>query len=125
MVRLNESQLRQIVKESIKKVLRESEEGLNYGNGQAPFYWSISKMKRDANGSWEVCDWVADSASFNDAKNESFETEEEAYQDGLENLRYYDKGHYMLEIYYFTQNGNGEYTGDYGAEIHNGKIEEY
>lgn len=105
-IRLNESQLRQIVKESVENVLRESEEGFDYRTGQAPFYWSIIELRRN-HGEWECYACVEDSATSDDAENESFDTEEEAYQDGLKNLQYYDKGHYQLDIYYFTPNGNG------------------
>jgi hypothetical protein len=45
--------------------------------------------------------------------------------DGLLNLQYYEPGHYKLQVYYFAENGAGEYESGFEAEIHNGKITEH
>ena len=114
---INESQLRNIIKESVKKVLKENIEDPN-----APYYWAIYSL-RYINGELEAYSCYEDSSNSNDASKSEFATPQEAYQDGLKQLRYYD-GDFELRVYYFTENGSGEYT-DYMARIHDGKITEF
>jgi hypothetical protein len=117
-MKINESKLRDIIKESIKKVLKENMEP------KPPFFWSISEMRDTGNG-FESYSCVEDSATSDDAVQDKFDTPEDAYQDGLKNLKYYNEGDYELEVYYFTPNGAGDYVSGYMAEIHNGSITEY
>ena len=121
LIRLTEQDLHRIVKESVNKILKEGDFG-----SEPPYYWSIHKMKRSGvnKGEWECYSCVEDSATSNDASQNEFETPEDAYNDGLKNLMQYT-GHYMLEVYYFTPNGAGDYVSGYIAEIHNGKITQY
>lgn len=116
-IRLNESQLKRIVSESVKRVLRENAES-------GPYYWSISECKGSKNNpvDWECMSCVEDSATSDDASKPEFSTPEEAYSDGLEQLRYYNDGLYMLEVYYFTPNGAGDYVSGYIACSAYGKI---
>ena len=117
-IKLNESQLRNIIKESIKMVLKENMEP------KPPFFWSISELRDTGNG-FESYRCVEDSATSDYAVQDKFDTPEDAYQDGLKNLKYYNEGDYELEVYYFTPNGAGDYVPGYMAEIHNGSITEY
>lgn len=121
-VRLTESDLHKIVKESVKRVLNEGAFG-----SEPPYYWSISELKEsDANsGEWESYQCVEDSASSDNSTQSEFETPDEAYSDGLEQLKYYNEGHYRLEVYYFTSSGAGDYVSGYCAEIHDGKLKQY
>lgn len=117
-IKLNESQFREIIKESIKMALKENMEP------KPPFFWSISELRDTGNG-FESYRCVEDSATSDDAVQDKFDTPEDAYQDGLKNLKYYNEGDYELEVYYFTPNGAGDYVSGYMAEIHNGSITEY
>lgn len=121
-IRLTESDLHKIVKESVNRILKEDMFG-----SEPPYYWSISELRNNGAhlGEWESYQCVEDSATSDDSSKSEFETPDDAYSDGIEQLKYYDKGHYCLEVYYFTSNGAGEYVSGYYAEIHNGKLIEY
>lgn len=118
----NESKISRIIKESVNKILKEGVFG-----SESPYYWSISELRKsDANlGEWESYQCVEDSASSNDSTQSEFETPDDAYSDGLEQLKCYNNGHYRMEVYYFTPNGAGDYVSGYCAEIHNGRLKQY
>lgn len=118
-IRLSERDLHRVIKESVKRILREQEE-------QEKYYWSISELRPSSanNGEFESYACVEDSATSNDATQDCFATPDEAYSDGLEQLKYYDNGDYALEVYHFI-NGAGDYVSGYFAEIHNGVLKEY
>lgn len=118
-IRLTESQLNSVIKESVKRCLYEMAEAPE----ATKYYWIICELKR-VDGYWEPYKDVEYSENSDDASAESFGTPEEAYMDGLRNLECYFDGHYSLQIYYFTDNGAGEYADSCYAEIHNGKITE-
>lgn len=85
------------------------------------YFWNIEEMRK-VFGDWENYKTVEDSANMDGATD--FYSPEDAYADGLENLRDYTDGDYSLSVYYFHNNGAGEYVSDYYAEIHNGKLTE-
>ena len=122
LIRLTEGDLHRIVKESVNRVLNEGVFG-----SEPPYYWSISELRKSgANlGEWESYQCVEDSASSDDSMQSEFETPDDAYSDGLEQLKYYNNGHYRMEVYYFTSNGAGDYVSGYCAEIHNGRLKQY
>lgn len=109
-IRLTESQLHRVINEAVKKVLRESENPIQY-------YWSISRCKGRKNNpvDWECMSCVEESSTSDDASQSEFSTPQEAFDDGLTQLRYYSDGLYMLQVYYFTPNGAGEYVSGYIA----------
>lgn len=86
------------------------------------YFWSICEMRKSFS-EWENYNTVEDSANMDGASD--FYSPEDAYADGLENLRDYTDGDYSLSVYYFCNNGAGEYVSGYYAEIHNGKLTEY
>lgn len=86
------------------------------------YFWSIYEMRKSF-GEWEDYNAVEDSANTDCSSD--FYSPEDAYADGLEILRNYTDGDYSLRVYYFCDNGAGEYVSDYYAEIHNGKLTEY
>jgi len=114
-VRLNESELRRMISESVRMVLREQKE-------QVKYYWRIMKLEPSKweNSEFDVVDEIDYSQSF-------YNTPEEAYSEGLQRLGYYTKGDYALEIfqYFGGQNSGGEYLNKPGAEIHDGVLNEY
>lgn len=122
LIRLTESDLHRIVKESVNRVLKEGVFG-----SEPPYYWSISELRKSGVnlGEWESYQCVEDSASSDDSMQSEFETPDDAYSDGLEQLKYYNNGHYRMEVYYFTSNGAGDYVSGYCAEIHNGRLKQY
>lgn len=85
------------------------------------YFWNIEEMRK-VFGDWENYRTVEDSANMDGATD--FYSPEDAYADGLENLRDYTDGDYSLSVYYFHNNGAGEYVSGYYAEIHNGKLTE-
>lgn len=122
LVRLTESDLHRVIKESVNKILKEGVFG-----SEPTYYWSISELREsEANpGEWEVYGCIEDSSQADDGRTYEYKTPDEAYADGLEQLKYYNDGHYLLSVYYFTPNGAGDYVSGYYAESHNGKITEY
>ena len=121
-IHLKESELKRMISESVRRVLREGVFG-----SEPPYYWSISELRESEAypGEWEVYGCIEDSSQADDGCTYEFETPDEAYADGLEQLKYYDDGHYRLDVYYFAPNGAGDYVSGYCAECHNGKITEY
>ena len=119
---INENAIRKIVAESVKKVLKE----MNENEQQGPFYWSISEIKKQG-PEWVAWSCVEDSSTSDDALQSEFETADEAYNDGLNNLKEYNRGNYCLEVYYMIEQPGGNHVGEYAtgyyAEIHDGKIE--
>lgn len=113
-IRLTEGQLNRVIRESVRRIIKESLD-------TPPYYWSISRC----NGEWEHIDCIEDSATSHDASADKFSTPDEAYADGLKNLKFYNDDRYVLEVYYFCPNGAGEYVSDYMAENEYGKIHEY
>ena len=109
-IRLNEQELKHLIRESVKRVLRETE------GQKTEYYWAI--------GDCDEGDWFEESGNSDDASQPAFPSPAEAYRDGLRNLQAYD-GDARLFIFYFEANGAGEYVPDYCAEIHDGKITEY
>ena len=118
----SENYIRKAVRESVNRVLKEGVFG-----SEPPYYWSISELRKSgANlGEWEAYQCVEDSASSDDSTQSEFETPDDAYSDGLEQLKYYNDGHYCMEVYYFTPNGAGDYVSGYYAEIHNGRLKQF
>lgn len=78
---------------------------------------------RKHGGEWEDYETMEDSSNMDFSKD--YYTPDEAFSDGIENLKEYTKGHYSLNVYYFCDNGAGEFVSGYYAEIHNGKLTEY
>ena len=114
-IRLSESDLHRVIKESVKRILREQEE-------QGKYYWIIKE--------WEPSKWRSneyDVVGEIDHSESFFNSPEDAYSEGLQRLGYYTEGDYSLEIfqYFGGQNSGGEYLNKPGAEIHNGVIKEY
>ena len=108
-IRLTESELKHMIMESVKRVLNEN-------IGFKPEYsWCIALVNHRG-------DWVEDSTNSDDSAQAAFSTPDEAFRDGLRNLRAYDDDKYMLQIYYFTENGNGEYASGYFAINDHGNI---
>lgn len=116
-IRLTESQLHRVIKESVKRVLNEA---ASYEH-EPPYYWSISRCNED----FESLECVEDSATSHDASKDEFDTPEEAYKDGLRNLQYYNDDFYCVEVYFFTSSGAGGYVEGYRAENDHGNISEY
>ena len=86
-------------------------------NPKKPYFWSISEFRND-----EIYGCVEDSATSADASAKSFKNPDDAFEDGLYNLKNYTTGDYCLELYYFTPDGAGEYLSGYYATVSNGKL---
>lgn len=89
------------MRESMNRIIKES---------IGEYYWSISELRNGKNGEWEVYGCLEDSSESDDGWQRSFDTPEEAYNDGLNQLKYYNDGHYRLDVYTFTENGAGDYV---------------
>lgn len=76
------------------------------------YTWSINEL-RDFGHDWE---------SYKNIENsrKDFSTEEEAYRDGLKILKFFDKGHYELEVW-----DSDNDLCSCAAEIHDGELKEY
>lgn len=88
------------------------------------YFWVISRMTKRGKV-WESLDTMEESNNTDSITDNKFYSPHDAYKDGLLNLQYYEPGHYGLRVYYFAENGEGEYEPEFEAEIHNGKIIEH
>ena len=95
------------------------EEFINEAAGK--YYWSISL----SNSEHEALKTVEDSQDSDYSTKSVFSSPDAAYKDGLKVLKEYNDNIYILEVYYFTNNGAGEYVSDYTAVNNKGKITEY
>lgn len=112
---IKESDLHKIVKESVKRILRES--GEEEWKPKDGYFYSISSMEQDDFGDW------MDYACYEEEGG--FDTPEDAYNEGLDNLKYYTQGDFSLSVYFFDDNGAGDYVSGYYAEVHDGELTEY
>lgn len=114
-IRLNESQLRRIVKESVKRILKEDFEDEN--DQYQGYYYSISSCNKE----------LEDLRCFEEEGG--FNSPDEAYNEGLNQLEFYDDGIYKLEVYHFITQSNGHHVGDYDsgymAVNNHGRIREF
>ena len=110
-IRINENQLRQIVTESVKRVLKEE---LDEYNG---YYYSISSCNKEL----EALQCFEEEGGYS--------SPDEAYNEGLNQLKLYSDGMYMLEVYHFVTQSDGNHVGDfdsgYLAVNNHGRIKEY
>ena len=119
-IRLTESDLHRIVKETVGILL---ERTYYNGNGMLNegYHWSISEANYPE---LEALNCVDSSA-------QGYKTPETAYNYGLKHLKKYRHGTYILEVYHWpTEKQYGkeygaEYDEGYSAVIHNGVIKEY
>lgn len=113
-IRINESQLIQIVKESVKRIISESQERW--------YHWDISTM----NDEMEALSHVESSDTEDFI---GFRTPNAAFNSGLKELKNYSDGSYIMEVWcYVDQNGKPlttEYVNGYLATNVNGKIRKY
>ena len=76
------------------------------------YTWSINEL-RDFGHDWETYKNIENS-------RKDFSTEEEAYRDGLKILKFFDKGHYELEVW-----DSDNDLCSCAAELHDGELTEY
>ena len=123
-IRLTEGDLRRIVKQSVRRVLKEAVTQ----QPREQYYWSISRIEETEGlpGEYETMECYEDSHDSKNAKQEWFMTPDEAYEDGLRILRLYNDGDFSLEVYCEPYNvGEAGYVNGYYAEIHDGRLKEY
>lgn len=105
-IRLTESGLHRVIEESVKRILREAQEQIEY-------VWNIF-VGTEEYGSDKRFDVVEHS-------NNTFSSPDEAYADGLGHLQNYNDGEYYLCIYDTDPNNHQRING-YKACSYNGRI---
>lgn len=139
---VDESKIKKAIKESVKRVLKEEFE--------KPSNWKDTQFKgtfEDENGALYMPDeyeshdeydgyyYSISSCNKELEALECFEEDggysspDEAYNEGLNQLKSYYDGMYMLEVYHFVTQSDGNHVGDYDsgylAVNNHGRIKEY